>query len=66
MQGTDEIFEFRVDNNGKFYRLFAFWDNQGSSHTLIVATSGLLKKSNKTPKSEIVKAENIKNKYFNK
>jgi phage-related protein len=64
MVGTDDIYEFRVDNNGKFYRLFAFWDKRGSNQTLIVATHGLIKKTNKTPKSEIDKAEDIKNKYF--
>ena len=64
MVGTDDIYEFRVDNNGKFYRLFAFWDRRGSSQTLIVATHGLIKKTNKTPKSDIDKAEEIKNKYF--
>jgi len=64
MIGTDDIFEFRVDNNGKFYRLFAFWDTRVSTQTLIVATHGLIKKSNKTPKSDIDKAEDIKTKYF--
>ena len=64
MIGTDGIYEFRVDNNGKFYRLFAFWDSRGSKQTLIVATHGLIKKSNKTPKSDIDKAEELKNKYF--
>jgi phage-related protein len=64
MIGTDDIYEFRVDNNGKFYRLFAFWDSRGAKQTLIVATHGLIKKSNKTPKSDIDKAEDLKNKYF--
>ncbi len=64
MIGTEDIYEFRVDNNGKFYRLFAFWDTRGADQTLIVATHGLIKKTNKTPKSEINKAEDIKNKYF--
>jgi len=62
--GTNELFEFRVDNNGKYYRLFAFWDTRESNQTLIVASHGLLKKSNKTPKSDIEKAENIKQNYF--
>ena len=64
MKSTHEIFEFRVDNNGKFYRLFAFWDTRGSKQTLIVCTHGLIKKSNKTPKSDIEKAKEIKDRYF--
>jgi len=65
IKSYNEIFEFRVDNNGKFYRLFAFWDTRGNNQTLIVCTNGLIKKTNKTPKSDIEKAENIKIKYFN-
>lgn len=64
MIGTEDIYEFRVDNNGKFYRLFSFWDSGGDKQTLIVCTHGLIKKTNKTPKTEINKAEEIKNKYF--
>jgi len=64
MKSSNDIFEFRVDNNGKFYRLFAFWDARGSTQTLIVCTHGLVKKTNKTPKSDIEKAEDIKVKYF--
>lgn len=64
MKSTKDIFEFRVDNNGKFYRLFSFWDNRGSKQTLIVCTHGLIKKTNKTPNSDIEKAEEIKDKYF--
>jgi phage-related protein len=64
MKSTDDLFEFRADNNGKFYRLFAFWDTRGSKQTLIVCTHGLIKKTNKTPKSDIAKAEVIKDKYF--
>lgn len=50
--------------NGKFYRLFSFWDSRGETHTLIVCTHGILKKTNKTPKSEIEKALIIKENYF--
>lgn len=64
MQSRDDIYEFRTDNNGKYYRLFAFWDSRGETQTLIVCTHGLIKKTNKTPKSDIEKAENIKDKYF--
>ena len=64
MSGTNDIYEFSVDNKGKFYRLFSFWDSRHDKQTLVVCTHGLLKKSNKTPKTEINKAEDIKDKYF--
>ena len=64
MKGSDGIFEFRFDENGKFYRLFAFWDNEGEIETLIAGTHGIVKKTNKTPKDEIRKAERIKREYF--
>jgi phage-related protein len=64
MSGSDGIFEFRIVENGIFYRLFAFWDTKDYKTTLVVATHGITKKSNKTPKGEIQKAENIKNEYF--
>jgi len=62
--GTNDIYEFRIDYNGKFYRLFSFWDSRDERQTLVVCSHGLVKKSNKTPKSEIDKAEDIKDKYF--
>ncbi|MDP1623315.1 MAG: type II toxin-antitoxin system RelE/ParE family toxin [Bacteroidales bacterium] len=61
---TNDLFEFRVEYKGKFYRLFSFWDSREGKQTLIVCTHGLIKKSNRTPKSEIEKAEDIKDKYF--
>jgi phage-related protein len=42
--------------------LFAFWDTD--SNTLVVCTHGIIKKTQKTPSKEIVKAENIRKKYF--
>ncbi len=64
MKGSDGIFEFRFDESGKFYRLFAFWDNEGETETLIAGTHGIAKKTNKTPKDEIRKAERLKREYF--
>ena len=66
LTGSDGIYEFRVDESGKFYRLFAFWDSDNPKETLIVGTHGLVKKSNKTPIEEIRKAERIKREYFEK
>ena len=46
------------------YRLFAFWDSTNEEETLIVCTHGLIKKTNKTPKADITKAEKYKADYF--
>lgn len=60
--GDTDIWEFRTKYNGLAYRLFAFWDKD--SETLVVATHGLVKKTQKTPKSEIEKAEAIRKDWF--
>ena len=60
--GNTEIWEFCTLYNKTYYRLFAFWDKE--SNTLVVATHGIVKKSQKTPPNEISKAESIRKKYF--
>jgi phage-related protein len=60
----DEIWEFRTLYNKTYYRLFAFWDKTDSHDTVVISTHGLIKKTNKTPKSEIEKAERIRLEYF--
>lgn len=57
-----EIWEFRTLYNGNCYRLFSFWDTEAK--TFIIATHGFVKKSQKTPPKEIVKAERIREEYF--
>ncbi|MEA2042970.1 MAG: type II toxin-antitoxin system RelE/ParE family toxin [Bacteroidota bacterium] len=64
LKGTNGIYEFRVNEASKFYRLFTFWDKEGKSETLIVGTHGIAKKTNKTPTNEIQKAERLKQEYF--
>lgn len=60
---STEIWEFRTLFNGTCYRLFAFWDTE--IEALIVATHGIVKKTQKTPKREIEKAEKLMKEYFN-
>lgn len=60
--GDTEIWEFRTLYNSICYRLFAFWDKD--METFVIATHGLIKKTQKTPKSDIEKAEAIRKKYF--
>ena len=60
--GDTNIWEFRTIFNGNCYRLFSFWDTE--SDTLVVATHGIVKKTQKTPPKEIAKAEEIRKEYF--
>ena len=50
-----EIWEFRTLYNGISYRLFAFWDSRKG--TFVVATHGIVKKTRRTPRKEISRAE---------
>jgi phage-related protein len=58
------IWEFRTLYNGKAYRLFSFWETTNGIKTLVVATNGILKKTQKTPPKEIKKAEEIRKQYL--
>lgn len=60
---NSDIWELRTLFNGICYRLFAFWDTKKGA--LVVVTHGIVKKTQKTPKKEIEKAERIRKEYFN-
>lgn len=62
---NSDIWEFRTLYNKNQYRLFAFWDKSNSKVTIVVATHGIVKKSQKTPKKDIKKATLIMKEYFN-
>ena len=59
-----DIWEFRTFYNKLKYRVLAFWDKDGPKDTLVIATHGFVKKSQKTPQKEIDKAMSIRKKYF--
>ncbi len=61
---TDEIWEFRTLYSGIQYRLLAFWDKDGETETLVLASHGFIKKTSKVDKREIDKADNIRKRYF--
>ena len=61
---TNEIWEFRTLFNKTHYRLFAFWDKTGQTETIVVSTHGIIKKTDKTPKEELEKAEKLRKLYF--
>lgn len=60
---NSEIWEFRTLYNKQSYRLFAFWDSD--ENKLVIATHGIVKKTQKTPKKEIEKAEAIRKNISN-
>lgn len=59
---NSEIWEFRTLFGGIAYRLFAFWDTDEGA--LVIATHGIIKKTQKTPSKEMAKAERIRRMYF--
>ncbi|WP_207155699.1 type II toxin-antitoxin system RelE/ParE family toxin [Prevotella herbatica] len=61
IEGTEGLFEVRVILNGNIFRIFCFFDG----NKLIVLLSGFQKKTQKTPKREIERAERIKAEYYN-
>ena len=62
MTGTDGLFEIRIEVSGNIFRIFAFFDKGN----LVILGNGFQKKSQKTPRREIVKALKIKEEYENK
>jgi phage-related protein len=60
----NEIWEFRTLFNRTHFRLFAFWDKTGNQDTVVISTHGYIKKTEKTPVSELEKTEKIRKLYF--
>lgn len=61
---SGEIWEFRTLYNKTKYRLLAFWDKTDKIESIVIATHGFIKKTDKTPKSDIEKAERLRHIYF--
>lgn len=60
LTGTDGLFEIRIKLGSNIYRVFCFFDKGN----LVVLLSGFQKKTQKTPKKEIKKAERLKQEYY--
>lgn len=60
MKSTDDIWEVRIKKGSNAYRIFCFFDND----ELVVLTNGIIKKTQKTPKQDIKRAERYKKDYF--
>ena len=61
IKGTEGLFEARIKLGSNIWRVFCFFDDG----KLVVLLNGFAKKSQKTPKKEIVKAENLMKEYYN-
>lgn len=61
---TDTVWEFRTLYNKTYYRIFAFWDNSDNTNSTVLATHGLIKKTEKTPLADLERAERIRKQYF--
>ena len=59
LQGTDDIWEIRIDSGSDTFRILGFYD-QGN---LVILTNGFVKKTDRTPKNEIDLAESRKRDY---
>ena len=60
MEGSDGLYEIRVSSGNNIFRIFCFFD-EGK---LVILLNGFQKKTQKTPKSEIERAEKLKTKYY--
>lgn len=61
LEGTDGLYEIRVQQASNIFRIFCFFDHG----KLVVLANGFHKKTQKTPKQEIEKALIIKREYEN-
>ena len=62
LEGTDGLYEIRVQLASDIFRIFCFFD-EGK---LVVLANGFQKKTQKTPSQEITKALKIKEEYESK
>lgn len=60
LEGTDGLYEMRIKVGSDIYRVFCCFDKGN----LVILFNGFQKKSEKTPKQEIEKAERLKQQYY--
>jgi len=61
IEGTDGLYEIRIQLGSDIFRIFCFFDKG----KLVVLTNGFQKKTQKTPRKEIIKALKIMEEYQN-
>ncbi len=57
---TDALYEARIKLGSNIWRVFCFFDEE----KLVILLNGFQKKTQKTPKKEIGKAEKLKAEYY--
>ena len=60
LEGTDGLYEMRIKVGNNIFRVFCFFD-EGN---LVILLGGFQKKTEKTPRREIINAERIKGEYY--
>jgi phage-related protein len=60
LEGTNGLYEIRIQSGNDIFRIFCFFD-EGK---LVVLANGFQKKTQKTPKQEIMKALKIMEEYY--
>ena len=60
LKGTTGLFEIRIKSGSDIFRILCFFDEEN----LIILLNGFQKKTEKTPKNEIEKAERLKKKCY--
>ena len=60
MEGTDGLYEIRVNSGNNIFRIFCFFD-EGQ---LVILLNGFQKKTQKTPAAEIERAKKLKKQYY--
>jgi len=60
LEGTDGLFEIRVEFESNIYRIFCFFDEG----RLVVLANAFQKKTQKTPKQDLELAIKLKKQYF--
>jgi len=62
LAGTDGIWECRVQYSSNIYRIFCFFD----THSVVILTHGFIKKTQKTPRQEIERAEKYRKDFLSR
>ena len=60
MEGTDGLYEIRIEVESNIFRIFCCFD-EGN---IVILFNGFQKKTQKTPRTEIERAEHLKQEYF--
>ncbi len=60
LEGTDGLYEIRVQSGSDIFRIFCFFDNSN----LVVIGHGFQKKTKRTPEREIERAKKVKREYY--